>query len=134
MARDSQDISALLHQHAAALLEALPDADALVQTARSKLLSQLAGGEVGLGTLARSMHMSERTLRRRLSERGTSYQALLDELRSTQARTLIGHGAEPVDRIAQRLGFADTSSFFHAFKRWTGQTPAQFRRTIRADR
>jgi AraC-like DNA-binding protein len=127
MAHDSQESSGTLS-------EALSEADSLVQTARSNLTSQLAGGEVGLGTLARSMHMSERTLRRRLSERGTSYQELLDELRSTQARKLVGHGAEPVDQIAQRLGFADTSSFFHAFKRWTGQTPAQFRRTVRSDR
>jgi AraC-like DNA-binding protein len=127
MTHDSQDSSADLPT-------APSETDSLVQTARSKLMSQLAGGEVGLGTLARSMHMSERTLRRRLSERGTSYQALLDELRSTQARKLVGHGSEPVDQIAQRLGFSDTSSFFHAFKRWTGQTPAQFRRTVRAER
>lgn len=119
----------VLEQHAQSLLESLPsEIDTLLQTAREKLAAQLEGGEVGLGALARAMYMSERTLRRRLSERGTSYQALLDELRATQARKLVGHGGEPVDRIAQRLGFADTSSFFHAFKRWTGQTPAQFRR------
>jgi AraC-like DNA-binding protein len=125
MAHDSQDSSGTL-------AAALSEADSIVQTVRSKLMSQLAGGEVRLGALARSMHMSERTLRRRLSERGTSYQELLDDLRSTQARKLVSHGAEAVEQIAQRLGFADTSSFFHAFKRWTGQTPAQFRRTVRA--
>lgn len=129
MARDSQDVPGTLSN-----LPPIAEPDTLLQSARAKLMSQLSGGEVGLGALARSMHMSERTLRRRLSERGTSYQTLLEELRSTQARTLVGHGTEPVDRIAQRLGFADTSSFFHAFKRWTGQTPAQFRRGLRAER
>jgi len=124
----------VMQQHATSLLESLPETDSVVQTARAKLMTQLEGGDVGLGALARAMHMSERTLRRRLSERGTSYHALLDELRSTQARKLVGHGSQPVDQIAQRLGFADTSSFFHAFKRWTGQTPAQFRRGLRADR
>jgi AraC-like DNA-binding protein len=128
MAQDSQDGPGTLSN-----LQSIAEPDTLLQAARAKLMSQLSGGEVGLGTLARSMHMSERTLRRRLSERGTNYQSLLDELRSTRARTLVGHGAEPVDRIAQQLGFADTSSFFHAFKRWTGQTPAQFRRGVRAE-
>jgi AraC-like DNA-binding protein len=121
----------VLQQHATTMLESMPETDVVLQTARAKLVTQLAGGEVGLGALARAMHMSERTLRRRLAERGTSYQTLLDELRSTQARKLVGSGGEPVDQIAQRLGFSDTSSFFHAFKRWTGQTPAQFRRALR---
>lgn len=119
----------VLEQHAQTMLESLPiEIDSLLATARTKLMAQLECGKLGLGELARAMHMSERTLRRRLSERGTSYQTLLDALRSEQARKLVRRGAESVDHIAERLRFADTSSFFHAFKRWTGQTPAQFRR------
>jgi AraC-like DNA-binding protein len=121
----------VLQQHATHLLEGLPEADAIVQTARTNLLAQLGQGDLGLASLARAMRMSERTLRRRLSERGTSYQTLLDELRAEQARKWVGSSSDPVDQIAQRLGFADTSSFFHAFKRWTGQTPTQFRRGLR---
>jgi AraC-like DNA-binding protein len=75
--------------------------------------------------------MSERTLRRRLSEHGTSHQAVLDQLRAEVACKLVERAAQPFDVIAQQIGFADTSSFFHAFKRWTGKTPAQFRREQR---
>jgi len=72
------------------------------------------------------MHTSERTLRRRLSEHDTSYLSLLDELRAALARKLLQEPALTIDDVAQRLGFSDTSSFFHAFKRWTGSTPSSF--------
>jgi AraC-like DNA-binding protein len=122
----------LLHEHATLMLERLPQGDPLLQSVRAQLSLRLAQGDVGLATLARALHMSERTLRRRLSEHGTSYQALLDELRAEVACKLVERAAQPFDVIAQQIGFADTSSFFHAFKRWTGKTPAQFRREQRA--
>ena len=128
-------LGAVLEEHAQSLLESLPtEVDGLLQLARTKLMALLEAGEPGLGALARAMHMSERTLRRRLADRGTCYQVLLEDLRATQARRLVGHGEDSAECIAQRLGFSDTSSFFHAFKRWTGQTPAQYRRSLRPTR
>jgi AraC-like DNA-binding protein len=58
---------------------------------------------------------------------------LLDELRATLARKLLPLPDHTIDDIAERLGFSDTSSFFHAFKRWTGVTPVQYRRQLRSD-
>jgi AraC-like DNA-binding protein len=79
------------------------------------------------------MHLSERTLRRRLSEYDTSYLDLLDELRAALARKLLQRPDRSIDGIAEQLGFSDPSSFFHAFKRWTGSTPVQFRRQLRSE-
>ncbi|HKP58874.1 MAG TPA: helix-turn-helix domain-containing protein [Polyangiales bacterium] len=105
----------------------------LLADVRAQLSERLAQGDVGLGSLARALHMSQRTLRRRLSEHGTSYQTLLDEVRAGVARKLVEQAAQPFELIAHQTGFADTSSFFHAFKRWTGKTPAQFRRERREE-
>lgn len=127
-------LAEVLHDHAAHLIATLPDSDPLLNDARQALTDHLAAGNASLGTLARTLHMSERTLRRRLAERGTSYQNLLDDLRSALARKLVEEAAQSVDAIAHGLGFADTSSFFHAFKRWTGKTPAQYRRQQRGER
>ncbi|HKU36659.1 MAG TPA: AraC family transcriptional regulator, partial [Polyangiales bacterium] len=113
----------VLHEHAKLLLEKLPPPDPFLQSVREQLTARLSQGDVGLATLARALHLSERTLRRRLADQGTSYQTLLDELRAKVACKLIEQDGQPVDVIAQQVGFSDTSSFFHAFKRWTGKTP-----------
>ena len=103
----------------------------LVASVRAQLMRQLEQGCLGLSVLAQALHLSERTLRRRLSEQGTSYQVLLDDIRARTACELVQAGAQSLDAISTRLGFADTSCFFHAFKRWTGKTPMQFRRERR---
>lgn len=72
--------------------------------------------------------VSPRTLRRRLEERGTSYRSLLEQVRRKQAEELLAGTALSVERIADSLGYAETASFTHAFKRWTGRAPREFRR------
>ncbi|MCH8856860.1 MAG: AraC family transcriptional regulator ligand-binding domain-containing protein [Proteobacteria bacterium] len=71
--------------------------------------------------------MSERTLRRRLQDEGTSFVTLCDELRRTLAEQLLAVPRLPISDIAERLGYAEASSFIHAFKRWHGRTPRAFR-------
>lgn len=79
--------------------------------------------------VAAALHLTPRTLRRRLREEGTTYAALCDELRQALAEDLLSSPRLPIGVIAERLGYADASSFIHAFKRWKGgQTPHQFRR------
>jgi AraC-like DNA-binding protein len=65
-------------------------------------------------------------LRRRLAESGTSFQELLDEVREALAQELLTTLA--VEDVALRLGYAEASSFIHAFKRWKGVTPAVYAR------
>ncbi|MGQ0620043.1 MAG: AraC family transcriptional regulator ligand-binding domain-containing protein [Panacagrimonas sp.] len=86
-----------------------------------------------MDSMAESMHLTPRTLRRRLREEGATYAALCDEVRQVLAEEMLSTPRLPIGTIAGRLGYADASSFIHAFKRWkNGQTPHQFR--SRADR
>jgi AraC-like DNA-binding protein len=84
--------------------------------------------DAGLTSAAAALSLSPRTLRRRLAQAGTGYQALLDEVREALAVRMLVTGVLDVEDVAQRLGYAEASSFISAFKRWRGVTPAQFRR------
>jgi AraC-like DNA-binding protein len=88
----------------------------------------------GMDEAARALGTSPRTLRRRLAAAGTSYQALLDEVRQALAEEMLATDVLTVEDVAQRLGYAEASSFIHAFRRWRGSTPAQFRRDLRTGR
>jgi AraC-like DNA-binding protein len=117
----------VLEEHVQGLLDALPHGDPFVHRARSALASTLANGGPSLEALAASLHMTPRTLRRRLDEQSTSYKALLDELRRELACHYLNRSTERFEQIANRLGFAEPSTFYRAFKRWTGTTPALYR-------
>jgi len=77
--------------------------------------------------LAELEQVSARTLIRRLSEEGTRYQTLLDHTRADLACWWLAQTPLPVESVAARLGFADTSNFSRSFRRWCGQTPSDYR-------
>jgi AraC-like DNA-binding protein len=81
----------------------------------------------GADEVARVLHMSGRTLRHRLAAEGTSYRALLDEVRQHVAEELLIGAGLTVDQVAHRVGYGDVSSFSHAFHRWNGVGPRAFR-------
>ncbi|MFC6298706.1 helix-turn-helix domain-containing protein [Pseudomonas sp. CCM 7893] len=93
---------------------------------RLLLAAQLSAAP-GIDGLAEQMNCSPRTLRRHLHDLGCSYQELLDELRFERAKQLLGEDELPIYRIAEQLGFSETASFRHAFVRWSGVAPSQFR-------
>lgn len=80
---------------------------------------------------ARSLGVSERTLKRRLGEEGTDYSTLVDEHRHTRALSLLGSTEPPVEVVAERLGYSDVANFTRAFRRWTGMTPVAYRKSRR---
>lgn len=79
-------------------------------------------------TMARQLHLSPRSLFRRLADEQSSYRELLDRQRSERACWLLQHTSFPVERISERLGYADPSNFSRSFRRWVGMTPSGFRR------
>jgi AraC-like DNA-binding protein len=92
-----------------------------------QLLRAQLNAAPGLEGLAEQMNCSARTLRRHLKDLGCSYQELLDELRFEQAKLLLREDQMPIYQIAEALGFSETASFRHAFVRWSGVAPSQFR-------
>lgn len=82
--------------------------------------------------VARSLGMAERTLRHRLAGVGCSFRQLLDEARFARARALLGDSQLSVEQVAQALGYAEAAAFIHAFQRWTGCSPAAWRRALRS--
>ena len=78
-----------------------------------------------------SLHLTRRTLQRRLDEEGTSFSTLLAEVRLERAQELMRRSGMGLEQIARELGFSDSSALSRAFKGWTGQAPRGFKRTLR---
>lgn len=97
----------------------------LAHEVRERLARFGALGE-GMPGIAQELGMSTRTLRRKLEESGTTFRALLDEVRAALAEELLTSGALSIEDVAIRLGYSEASSFIHAFKRWKGTTPASY--------
>jgi AraC-like DNA-binding protein len=91
------------------------------------LLAESLDEGTTLETVAKRLALSPRTLRRKLGLDGTSFQKLLDEARAERARHYLRSTDLSIDEVASRLAFRGASSFCQAFKRWTGQSPGQFR-------
>ena len=69
-----------------------------------------------------------RTLHRQLKEEGATLQGLKDEVRRTRAVELLHRTQRPIKQVAEAAGFENEKSFIRAFRGWTGQSPAEFRR------
>lgn len=95
--------------------------------ARQVLCRLLPQGEPRREVVAQALHLSQRTLQRRLQEEGTSYQQLLDDTRRELAEQYLGQVDLTLLEVAYLLGFADPSNFFRAFRRWFGETPGEYR-------
>lgn len=83
-----------------------------------------------LDEMACQLGLSVRTLQRRLSELGSHYQQIMDDLRSSLAIEFLTHTTLSVDEVGQRLGFSEATNFRKAFRKWTGQSPGTFRGAI----
>ncbi len=90
-------------------------------------LRQADGLKRSLHDTARHMHVSARTLIRRLRQENQSFQGIKDNLRRDMAIRSLGQTAEKLEDIAQTLGFSSVEVFHRAFKTWTGMTPAAYR-------
>jgi AraC-like DNA-binding protein len=122
------NLHALIRKHAEAMLAELPRAHSLTERVRELLAQQLANGPPSLGHIARQVSMSERTLARHLEDEGTTYKALLEDLRRRLALRYVRRSELAFAEIAGLLGFSQAAAFHRAFRRWTGRTPLEYRR------
>jgi AraC-like DNA-binding protein len=99
----------------------------LTAVVRTKLFRD-SGVFPTLPEIAAELDMHPRTLRRRLADEGTSFRELLNEARSAVAIDLLCSVGLTVDEVSKRLGYTDTSTFSHAFKRWYGRPPTAYLR------
>jgi AraC-like DNA-binding protein len=103
----------------------LPD---LAERVRDVIVRQLPFGEVQQGAVAEALGMSVRNLHRHLQKQACSFKELLDDSRRRLAFAYLREAECSVSEVCYRLGFNEPSSFNRAFRRWTGETPGQWRR------
>jgi AraC-like DNA-binding protein len=143
--RDSASFDmALMHEplpqadsHTAALCEAmcrkLVDArksrTGVAAQVRNRLL-RTPGHIPDMEEIATEMQITSRTLRRHLTTEGATFRALLEEVRSTLAEELMATASLTHGEIAERLGYADVTTFIEAFRRWKGMPPSAFKRSL----
>ena len=99
----------------------------MAQRVAGLLASVDAGGYPRMAEIAARCGISPRTLIRRLHEDGATFQQLLDTARKQRALWMLSHTAAPVEEIAARLGYVDTSNFSRTVRRWFGATPRELR-------
>jgi AraC-like DNA-binding protein len=109
---------------------AAQDADTPDGSLAARIVSHLglfSGHYPDAEEVARSLGVSERSLRRALSAEGRPFRDLLAEVRYAKARQLLRQTPMPIEDIAQQLGYAESAAFIHAFQRWAGQSPRAYR-------
>jgi AraC-like DNA-binding protein len=129
IARADANLCALLDRHAEELLEKFPPRDSLIDHVRSAIASEFPGGDPSLEHVADQLGFTPRTLQRKLQEINTSHNELLDQMRAQLAMRYLRERHMAICEVAYLLGFSESSSFHRAFKRWTGVTPKEFRKS-----
>jgi len=122
-------ISRFLLEHLEAEIEAIGEADPVETLVRRAVSRALSDGVPRMAEVAQRLALSERTLHRRLADRGLSFRAVVESTRRDLAENLLTRSAYPLSEVAFLTGFSEQSAFQRAFKRWTGRTPAHFRAT-----
>jgi AraC-like DNA-binding protein len=103
-----------------------PSKDSIVQRAENAMAPLLPHGEARAAVIAAHLGMSPRTFARRLAEEGATFTRLLHRLRLALARRYLREGMA-VSKVAWLLGYQEVGGFSHAFRRWTGKAPSDWR-------
>ena len=109
------------------------DKSDVVSRCRAAVLEHLSSGEATAEETAKQLHMSPRTLQRKLAEANTTYLKLVDDARKDLALRYIEDPRRSVTDITFSLGFSQPSAFTRAFRRWTGRSPSDYRSLARRD-
>ena len=103
-----------------------------VERVRMAIQQRLTGRRPTVEDVADALHISSRTLQRRLQEEGSSFQRVLDEARHLLARRYLNNSVLELNEAAYLLGYEDGNSFVRAFRTWEGIPPARWREKHRA--
>ncbi|HEY2532698.1 MAG TPA: helix-turn-helix domain-containing protein [Xanthobacteraceae bacterium] len=108
----------------------VPNPRDIVKCAEHLIRLALLEGRPRVDWVARKMDLSGRSLQRHLGAYNTTFEAVMDRVLTQHATTLLERGKMQITQVALQLGYADPSHFVRAFRRWTGQTPGEFRRSL----
>ncbi len=117
----------VLDDYAERLLKQMPTTATWCERVRLHLLEALKGGIPTAAGIAQALHVSVRTLHRNLRQEDTTFRELLGQVRHEQATKHLANPQISISEVAFLLGFSELSSFYRAFKSWTGTTPAEYR-------
>jgi AraC-like DNA-binding protein len=108
----------------------LPDPRDVVKCVEHLVRLALLEGRPRVEWVARKMDLSGRSLQRYLNGQNTTFESVMDRVLTRHSIFLLEQGNTPITELALQLGYADPSHFVRAFRRWTGQTPGEFRRSL----
>jgi AraC-like DNA-binding protein len=124
--RHDAELHASIVSHAEKRVSQMPGAS-LEERIKRHVLDAEPQSRHDMASVARALGMSARTLSRRLAEEGTSFRDVIDRALGALAQRLFVDEGRPIEDVAYAMGFSQPSAFHHAFKRWTGATPAAMR-------
>jgi AraC-like DNA-binding protein len=108
----------------------VPDPRDIVKCVEHLIRLALLEGRPRFDWVARKMDLSGRSLQRHLSIHNTTFEAVMDRVLTRHATSLLEESKMQITQVALQLGYADPSHFVRAFRRWTRQTPGEFRRSL----
>lgn len=126
----SMALLTVMKQRAEKVLASLTTEETLAAKVAQLISTALVGQEPDKNSIAEQLHMSPRTLQRKLSSENTTYQQVLDSTRHKLAIDYLSQAELSITDIAYLLGFTEPSAFYRAFKKWQGVTPGNYRETL----
>lgn len=129
LVRADDGLFSYLARHAAQLQRKLTTSSSFSARVREQILATIRQGEPQQLHSAKLLGCSERTLQRRLRDEHTSFAALVDEVRASLAQLYLDDSKLAIYEVAFLLGYSEPSAFNRAFKRWTGHSPSEHRRS-----
>jgi AraC-like DNA-binding protein len=127
LVRADETLAGYLGKYAEQVLALLVQGETTRHMVHAAIWSLLGDGPPSLEHVAAALRVSQRTLQRRLAAEGTSLRAETEGIRKTMALAVLRDRSIPIEEVAFLLGYAEPSTFFRSFKRWTGTTPRRFR-------
>lgn len=112
------------------MLDSLPDETGLSRRIRTACLNS-RGVFPNADEMAERLGLSERTLHRRLAQEGRHFQQIVDDVRRSLAEEFLRNTSLSVEEVAARVGFSEAANFRKAFRKWTGDTPGNYRMASR---